>query len=66
MFASTSKLFDVFDMQKTMADAQEQRVVLVGGWLQVMQAMTIAFYSMAVFTGALTLATLVNLIKVIF
>lgn len=56
----------IMDMQKTMADAQEQRVVLVGGWLQVMQAMTIAMYAWAAFAGVLCLATLVNLIKVIF
>jgi hypothetical protein len=56
----------IMDMQKTMTDANDQRAVLVGGWLQTLQAMTIAFYSMAVFTGALTLATLVNMITVIF
>lgn len=59
-------LFTVFDMQKNMADAQEQRVVVVGGWLQTMQAMTVAFYAWAGFAVALTLATIVNIIKVIF
>jgi len=63
---TTARLFDVFDVQKNMADAQEQRVVLVGGWLQLLQAMTVAMYAWAVFGAALTLATLVNIIKVIF
>jgi hypothetical protein len=56
----------IMDMQKTMSDANDQRTVLIGGWLQTLQAMTVAMYAWAAFAAALTLATLVNIIKVIF
>jgi hypothetical protein len=58
--------FDMFGVQKQMADAQDQRTVLVGSWLQTLQAMTVAMYAWGAFAVALTLATIVNIITVIF
>jgi hypothetical protein len=59
-------MFTMFDMHKQMTDAQDQRTVMVGGWLQTLQAMTIAMYAWAAFAISLTLATIVNIITVIF
>jgi hypothetical protein len=56
----------IMDMQKTMSDANDQRAVLTGGWLQTLQAMTVAMYTWAAFAVALTLATIVNIFTVIF
>jgi hypothetical protein len=59
-------MFTMFDMHKQMTEAQDQRTILIGGWLQTLQAMTVAFYTMAALSVALTLATLINIITVIF
>jgi hypothetical protein len=59
-------MFTMFDMHKHMTDAQDQRTVLIGGWLQTLQAMTVAMYAWAAFAAALTLATIVNIFVVIF
>jgi hypothetical protein len=59
-------MFTMFDMQKQLTEAQDQRTVLIGGWLQTLQAMTYAMYTWAALSVALTLATLVNIIQVIF
>jgi hypothetical protein len=59
-------MFTMFDMQKQLTEAQDQRTILIGGWLQTLQAMTVAMYTWAALSVALTLATLVNIITVIF
>jgi hypothetical protein len=59
-------MFTMFDMQKQLTEAQDQRTILIGGWLQTLQAMTVAMYAWAALSVALTLATLVNIITVIF